>query len=271
MLTCPPTFFDIEYVINPFMRNNLGTIDRSLALEQWTAIGETYRRIGFDVQTITPVAGLPDMVFTANQTFPAELLDGTKAVVMSIMRNAPRKAEVAYFQEWYTNAGYRVIRIPESVHGFEGNGDAQWHIEHRMIYGGWGIRTSREAYEVISDALQVPVVLLELIDERFYHLDTCLSQLDASTALYVPEAFAPEGRALLQRAFPRLIEVPLVEAITGLACNGHCPDGKHFIVQQGAVHTRRRVEAAGFTVIEVESGEFIKSGGSVYCMKMMVW
>jgi len=60
------------------------------------------------------------------------------------------------------------------------------------------------------------------------------------------------------------------EAAGLLACNGHCPDGEHFLVQRGARVTNQRVQEAGFSVIELDTSEFLKSGGSVFCMKLML-
>ena len=75
---------------------------------------------------------------------------------------------------------------------------------------------------------------------------------------------------MLAGLFERLVEVPIDEAAGLLACNGHCPDQKHFIVQAGATQTCTLVRELGFEVIEVDTSEFLKSGGSVYCMKLMV-
>jgi N-dimethylarginine dimethylaminohydrolase len=83
------------------------------------------------------------------------------------------------------------------------------------------------------------------------------------------EAFTDEGWLLLNRVFTRLVEVPLGEADSpGFACNAHCPDGAHVIIQQGSPVTVQRLKDLGFHVIELSTEEFIKSGGSVFCMKL---
>ncbi|MFK7930250.1 MAG: dimethylarginine dimethylaminohydrolase family protein, partial [Myxococcota bacterium] len=140
----------------------------------------------------------------------------------------------------------------------------------RGIIAGHGYRTQPRALELLSQVLEVPVLALKLVDERFYHLDTCLSPLSASTALWVPQAFSTEGQALLKKAFETLVEVPLDEATGLLACNGHSPDGRHFIVQAGATKTNAAVQALGLSVVQLDTSEFLKSGGSVYCMKLML-
>ncbi|MCB9679312.1 MAG: amidinotransferase [Alphaproteobacteria bacterium] len=272
VLMADAAHFDVEYVINPFMEGHLHSVDRARAVAQWQALQAVYAGLGYQTHTLASVEGLPDLVFMANQSFPAQLPTGEWVALMSVMESHHRRPEVEVVEAWYTARGARTLRMTKGDHliPFEGMGDAHWFPGRRLVVGGYGFRTSREAYDRIAAVLDVPVVALRLTDPRFYHLDTCLAPLDAETALYVPSAFEARGRALLERLFPRLIEVPLDEAVDLLACNGHCPDQRHFVVQRGATETNRRVQAAGFDVIEVDTGEFLKSGGSVFCMKLMI-
>ena len=93
--------------------------------------------------------------------------------------------------------------------------------------------------------------------------------MDEETAIYVPDAFSEDGKALITQSFKRLIPAPIEEALNFVA-NGHCPDGKNFIVQKGSPITIAAVKELGFQVIEVDTSEFMKSGGSVFCMKMVL-
>ena len=43
------------------------------------------------------------------------------------------------------------------------------------------------------------------------------------------------------------------------------PDG------DGANEANAKLRSAGFNVVEVDTSEFMKSGGSVFCLKMMVY
>ena len=128
---------------------------------------------------------------------------------------------------------------------------------------------SRSAWVRITP-FGAPVVPLELVDPRFYHLDTCFSALDERTALIVPSAFSPQALATLEQAFEVLLECPLEDAEGVLACNGHCPDQRHFVVDAAAVETMAVVRDAGFEAIGVDTSEFRKSGGSVQCLKLML-
>jgi N-dimethylarginine dimethylaminohydrolase len=104
----------------------------------------------------------------------------------------------------------------------------------------------------------------------FYHLDTCLAPLDEERALVVTEAFEDRGLELLARTFPKLLAVPPAEASERLACNAHCPDGRNVIIDAGAQETIRLLRGEGFRVLPVDTSEFLKSGGSVFCLKMML-
>lgn len=272
VVVADPAHFDVLYVINPHMAGNIGSVDKAAARQQWEALCAAYRRCGYPVEVIAPVAGLPDLVFMANQSFPGQLPDGRWAAVMSTMHNVQRRDEVPVVAAWYHGRDALTLALSgdEPPLHFEGMGDAAWVPGRRVIVGGWGFRTERVAYTHLSAIFGVPVLALELVDPRFYHADTCVQLIDEQTALYVPEAFSEKGRALLAAAFPRLAAVPVEEAVSGLSCNGHCPDGEHFIVQAGNPQTAQIARDLGLEVIEVETSEFLKSGGSVYCMKLML-
>ena len=118
--------------------------------------------------------------------------------------------------------------------------------------------------------LDLEVAFLQLPEPHFYHLDTALTLLDENCAAFVPAAFDETGQALLQTAFDRLIEVDDREARELLAGNLWCPDARHILMSAGATVTRSRLETAGFQVVEIETGEFLKSGGSVFCMRQEI-
>lgn len=270
VLMARPDHFDVTYVINPWMEGNVGKVDHALAMAQWERLRRVYEAIGYEVHVIDGVPGLPDLVFIANQSFPAQMPDGTWAVVMSNMRSVHRRGEVPHVEAFYTGRNARTLRLSDPDAEFEGCGDCRWHPDRRLIYGGHGFRTQRSSLAELAERLETPVVPLELIDPAFYHLDTCFSPLTETAALVVEEAFTDEGLAMLRAAFPDLVRVPLHEARDGFAANGNCPDGRHFVVHPGNTVTCEAVRARGIEVIEVDTSEFLKSGGSVFCMTMML-
>ena len=267
VLLAEPTHFAVEYVINPPMANSVGSVNKSLAMKQWRSLYDSYVHLGMEVSILPAAAGFPDLVFVANQSFPAFDRAGKRLMIMSRMFAEQRRGEVPIVEVFYSEKGIDVDSLP-GKEPFEGTGDANWYPGRKLIVGGHGFRTSRSALGELEQLLDVPVVALGLVDPRFYHLDTCLSLLDETTALYVPGAFSARSETLLRRLVGNLVPVPLDEAVHGLACNGHSPDGKHYIVHHSNKKTARIVESEGFEVVPVDTGEFLKSGGSVFCMKL---
>lgn len=272
VLLVSPTHYTVEYEINPHMAGQKGKVDKIEARNQWEVIRDTYAQLELQPEIVEGEEGLSDMVFCANQSLPFLDPEGNRKVVMGIMRADHRRDEVPYIEQWYRREGYEILHLDDrEVERFEGCGDALWHDGRRMLWGGHGFRTTPAAHKRISELLDLPVLSLRLTDEAFYHLDTCLCVLDEKTALFYPEAFDEEGRGLLEAVFEKLIPATRYEAREKLACNAVCPDGRNVVIQKGCTDVNKKLRDAGFSVHEVDTSEYLKSGGSVFCMKQLVW
>jgi len=272
VLMVRPLHFSVDYVINPHMADQVGKVDKIEANNEWELVRSLFDQIGMNINIIEDQEGLPDMVFCANQSLPYIDKNGKRHVFMSIMHADQRKGEVPYIEQWYRQHGYEMHYLDEdTISYFERCGDAIWHTGKRLLWGGYGYRSSIEAYETISDTFDIPVIALELVDESFYHLDTCFCVLDEHTALIYPEAFTDEGLEMIDQMFDRVIKASKYEAEGLFACNASCPDGRNVIIQQGCTDVNKNLRDAGFSVHEVSTYEFLKSGGSVFCMKMLLW
>jgi N-dimethylarginine dimethylaminohydrolase len=278
VLMCTPEYFDVIDVKNVHMKNQQGRIDKKLANEQWQQLKGIYQTLknnntATDVLSIPGAQGLEDMVFAANQSFPWITESGEKVVIMSRMRHESRKKEVQYFREFYKELGYRIIEL-QHTELFEGMGDAIPHPGKRLIYGGYGHRTSVSAYDEISEILNVKIVALKLINEKFYHLDTCFVPLGQDSVMLYPGAFQPEDLKGLKKLFNDMIEIPEEEASRNFSLNAHVvisEKSKAAILQKGSPVTVSALKNKGFQVFETDTSEYIKSGGSVFCMKMMIY
>jgi N-dimethylarginine dimethylaminohydrolase len=191
-----PTFFAVEYAINPWMDTST-VVDTHVALNQWETLRQTYKELGHTVELVEPIAGLPDMVYAAN----GGLVVNGKAVVARFAY-PQRAGESAAYAEWMTRHGYHPA---ETRHVNEGQGDLL--VVGSIVLAGYGFRTERQAHAEIANAVGMPVVSLELVDPRFYHLDTALAVLDDTTVAYYPPAFSGEARTTLLELFPDAIEV----------------------------------------------------------------
>jgi N-dimethylarginine dimethylaminohydrolase len=271
-LMVQPTYFSVDYVINPHMTEHVGKVNKDKAYKEWEVIRDTFTQSGLTVHELEGQPGLPDMVFCANQSLPFVDPDNNKHVLMSIMHADQRKEEVPFIEQWYRQHGYEIHYLDDNkVKDFEGMGDAIWHTGKRLIWGGYGYRSDMNAYKRITELFDVPVLALELVSESFYHLDTCFCMLDSETALIYPAAFTEEGLAMIRKLIPHVIEADQHEAEELFACNATCPDGQNVVIQEGCDQVNEQLRGSGFTVHEVSTEEYLKSGGSVFCMKMLLW
>ena len=272
VLMVKPTYFDVEYVINPHMADHVGNVDKLQAANEWEHLVDGFKMLGMNVDVLDGVKGLPDMVFCANQSLPFIDSDDNKKAVMSIMSTSERSNEVPHIEKWYKSIGYEVLHLDGGkTKSFEGMGDAQWHFKRQLLWGGYGHRSSLNAYEQISKLLDVPVVVVELVDEKFYHLDTCMCMLDGKSVLIYSDAFTQKSLDLIHSLFENVIEASQYEAEKLFAANATCPDGKNVFIQQGCTDVNKKLRDTGFSVHEFSTYEFIKSGGSVFCMKLLYW
>jgi N-dimethylarginine dimethylaminohydrolase len=207
-----------------------------------------------------PVPGLPDLVFTAN----AGVVMGRK-VVPSRFRYAERQKEEAYFEDWFRGQGYEVVTL-DPGRFFEGAGDLLGFPD--AWFGGYRQRSDIRVFPILSEWFTREILPLELVDSRFYHLDTCFCPLSGGELLYYPAAFDRYGQATIaERIAPeRRLAVPEDEAMK-FACNAVCV-GKHVALPAGCPHTEQLLEARGYRLHPVPLNEFMKSGGSAKCLTL---
>jgi len=275
VLMVNPEYFDVEYAINAFMTDENGElkrVDKTLAKHQWKTLADIYRKLGLEVTILQARPNLPDMVFAANQSLPFWSLDtNVPAVVMSRMTSKFRKPEVEFFSEWYESEHYAIREINQDELTFEGNGDAVVQGTRPVIWVANGPRTSAAVADELKRLTGYEVISLTLRHELFYHLDTCFSILDSETVAFYPGAFDAADLEKIKKGFSRRIEIGLEECRDSFAGNCHSPDGKHVILQKGSPKFCGALKTHGFEPIEVDTSEFMKSGGSVFCMKMMAY
>lgn len=271
VLVCPPEYFDVVDVKNPHMEGSVGRVDRKRAREQWGMLVEAFHRIGLRALRIAPVPGCEDMTFTANQTLTGVADDAHVTVLLSRMRHASRRREVPAFRAWFEERGWRVVDTLPEDGLFEGAGDVVWHPGRHLAWAGHGFRSSPDAHPHVAEAFGVPVLSLALHDERFYHLDTCLCPLDERAALVVQEAFDDAGLELLAAVFDEIVPCDPDEAVHALAANAVVLPGRGAVIDQRAPRTADVLARYVDDVVRVDTGEFLKSGGSVFCLKQWLY
>jgi N-dimethylarginine dimethylaminohydrolase len=268
VLLCPPTYFDIVDQRNPYI-SAAATVDLAKAQLQWQALCSALQQAGCEIETIDPVPGLEDMVFAANQIFVGYSVKSGNFVVPSRMVHASRQREVPFYVDWFRQRGFRVIDLDLADDRYlEGHGDLLWHPGGSRIYAAYGFRSTESGVASFCDAmakLEIPAIPLRLVDRFCYHLDTCLSPLNSDAALIYPGAFAPESLATLRRFWKRVHELTGEEAhkFTG---NGIVVNGR-YLTPYLTPHLEHILSQEGLTPAVLDTSEFEKSGGSLFCMK----
>lgn len=257
LLMCSPEHYGIEYEINPWMdRTRLS--DRPRATSQWNRLRDELLSAGARISYLEATPGLPDLVFTAN----AALVSGQLAI-LARFRHPQRQKEEPVFRQWFSEHGYRVYELQTRA-DFEGAGDALFCGQ--TLFSGYRIRSDVAASHEIATVLGVRAVPLELVDPRFYHLDTCFCPLAPDMAAYYPAAFDRYGRQVLEARIGDLIPVAEEEAVR-FACNAVVL-GERVVLPCGCPRLCERLQQRGFSVREVELGEFIKAGGAAKCLTL---
>ena len=258
---CPPDYFSVEHVINPWMAGNEGKLDLALAGTQWRALHDALARVA-DIEFMEPQPRLPDLVFTANAGFVL----GDKAVPSHFMPHE-RRPEEPHLKEWFAKNGFDVHVLPDDI-GFEGAGDCLIDRGGPWLWTGYGFRTEIEAHAYLANWFDREVVSIQLVDSRFYHIDTCLCPLSGGYLLYFPEAFDDESIARIEeRVSPDRRVVVAAEDAANFSCNA-MNVGEHIFGHHFSPELEQKLSALGFTVHQTPLTEFLKSGGSAKCLSL---
>lgn len=257
ILMCPPDHYGIEYEINPWMSRSRQS-DTQLARQQWHDLYQRLVGLGADVQLMTAVAGLPDLVFTAN----AGLMWG-RAVFLSRFRHPARQGETPHDEAWFRAAGFETVTLPDRWF-FEGAGDALFCGE--TLFGGYIIRSDIGALQWVAGQIGCRVIPLQLVDPHYYHLDTCFCPLSPTEAIVHLPAFDDYARQALRQHVPVLIEVSPDEAAR-FACNAVVV-GRNVVLNTGCPQLEAALSERGYTPHATPLDEFIKAGGSAKCLTL---
>lgn len=262
-LMCAPDHYDVDYVINPWMEGNIHKSSRDRAVEQWQGLFHILKDNAV-VDLAAPQVGWPDMVFTAN----AGLVLGDN-VVLSRFFHKERQGEEPHFKQWFESKGYKVYELPKDL-PFEGAGDALLDREGRWLWAGYGFRSELDSHPYLAKWLDIEVLSLRLVDERFYHLDTCFCPLNGGYLLYYPAAFDAYSNRLIEMRVPpeKRIAIKETDAVN-FACNAVNIDSV-VVMNKASKDLKERLTAVGFQLLETPLSEFLKAGGAAKCLTLRV-
>jgi len=257
-LMCRPTYFTVEYAINPWMDTGR-PVDTARAVAQWERLRDVYLDLGHEVQLIDPLPGLPDMVYAANG---ATVEDGI--AYSARFTYAQRRPEGPAYLKWLADHGFVTH---DAARTNEGEGDLLRVGD--VVLAGYGFRTDRAAHAEAAHLWEREVVGLELVDPRFYHLDTALTVLAGSDGsspadvAYYPPAFSPAAREILRDRFPdALLASDDDAAVLGLNA---VSDGAHVVHTPAASGFADALRERGYEPVGVDTSELLLGGGGAKC------
>jgi N-dimethylarginine dimethylaminohydrolase len=258
---CRPAHYRIAYEINPWMSLKRPAHVRR-AQAQWARLHRLLAStLRVRVNLLPAAAGVPDLVFTAN----AGLVHG-RTLIRSNFRYPQRQREEPLIERYFRRRGFRIRRL-DRRYRFEGEGDALWM--GRTLVFGFRFRSDAPVHEELAAILRERVLPVELVDRRFYHLDTCFCPLGDGAALWFPKAFDRYGRRVIEGLAPDLIAVPEADAVR-FACNAVVV-GRAVVMQAGASRGLvRALTRRGFRVYAIDLSEFLKAGGSAKCLVLQL-
>ncbi|MEJ2228656.1 MAG: arginine deiminase-related protein [Alphaproteobacteria bacterium] len=266
-----PDHYEVTYTINPWMQPDTWARDpksaNQTARAQWLALKSTLERIGFTVDVIPGVAGLPDMLFPANAAIIFE-----RRAMLARFRYPQRTGEEAHFRRYLLDLHERGLldEIAELSPGLnqEGAGDCIWDTKREVFWAGFGPRSDAWALSEVTNFFQRGVVALLLATEHYYHLDTCFKALPGGEILYFPGAFAERSAKLIVD----MVASELLIAVTAEEAASFCLNivelGRDLVMAPPPSRIRTILEERGYRCHEVDLSSFILSGGAAYCMTL---
>jgi len=271
LLMCRPDHFAVLYAINPWMDpKSWARDDRMLAAasaREWRALHRALTGLGAAIELVPAVPALPDLVFTANA---AVVLNGT--ALLARFRHPQRQAEEPHFEAAFRALQARglihsITRPPDDI-ALEGAGDCVFDASRDMFWMGYGPRSDRAARALVEEVFGTQTVALELVDPRFYHMDTALSPLPRGELMYVPSAFTPAGRAEIEARVARELRIEITaQDANRFAANAVCL-GDVVLLSRCSEKLRAELAERGYRVRPTPLDSFLRSGGSAFCLTL---
>ncbi|MFW0809402.1 dimethylarginine dimethylaminohydrolase family protein [Bacillus pumilus] len=259
VLLCSPIYMEIKQIINEtqkqFAREN---ISQMKAVAQHKQLIQTLK--DHQVRPIMLPANdrFPEQVFTRDIGFTIG-----HTLFVSNMAAPVRQGEEQLLKEWAQGTGLKTVTLTNGT--IEG-GDVL--VDQRRVFVGTSKRTNPAAIHELKKELPDHDIISIHLPPHILHLDCVMNILSHDEILIYPEAFKKEDLHLLKMHY-HLIEISEQEQFT-LGPNVLSIGQKKVISLTINQETNAALTAHGYTVIEVDFSEIIKSGGSFRCCTLPI-
>lgn len=259
VILCSAQYMEIREVINHTQRKYADEdIDTTIANKQHEAFVQALREEGVETVILSAESQFPEQVFTRDIGFA---IDDTFFVAK--MARDIRQGEETILKQWLNRH-----QLP--FQSFEQNsiegGDVL--IDGKFVWVGVSDRTTRSAVRELKRCLPNHTIKPIPFEKEYLHLDCVFNIVSPTEALIYPRAFAEESVNELASHYD-LIVVNEEEQFT-LGTNVFSIGNKKLFSLPMNKKVNQELEKRGFTVINVDISEIIKSGGSFRCITLPI-
>jgi len=217
---------------------------------------------------------IPDMTFIASAGLSLPNLP-EPVVILPWMKYPQRRKELPYIKDIFNELRVKTVEFPGSSKApFEGVSEAKWFDNGNLLVMGYGFRSTKETTQImrklLSEIYQAyglappKVLAFPLQSFSYYHLDVAMLELQPLTCIIHTKAIRQKD---VQRLQAEAINVHLIDTDDAFCLNS-IVDGPNLLT-----HTLNNPELktyledlSGKIVVELDTSEFEKAGGSVRCL-----
>ena len=277
-----PTTFEILSIQdkqNPYI-DIAHNINTKLVKAQHNSLVKALKSTGspvVDYEIPKAVHPLPDIVFVANGGISLPRLQHP-LILLPSMKFPQRQHEITYLRKMYALLNLPTVAWPTNT-VFEGQAELKWFFGGNLAVCGPGFRSSRESFKDLTalfdyiygiHGLDPPRLLITpLISSDYYHLDVAMLEVNETTCIVHRKAMAPASIKALRAAG---LTVHVIDTKDSFCLNAVISNGT--LITHKLTDSSLRVTLKQLTgcqrLIEVDTSEFEKSGGSVRCMTLTV-
>jgi len=256
LFLCPPTFLNLSYEINPWMDKDR-PFSHERALHQWENLVNLYKSlVPQHTKVVEPKENLTELCFFGDSVFAHK-----NKAVFSRFATEERFPETEYVMNYLASLGFEGERVPEEI-SFEGSGETMMWNGNILV--GYGKRSSSEIVDYLKTTFNCNVYGFELIDPKYYHLDTAMCPISNDLIAVYEPAFSEESKQTIKSLGCEILYLSEQDA-NEFALNSIVIDN-HVIVNQDAVNFQNQLRNRGFNVHPIDISEFIKFGGGIKCL-----
>ncbi|MEK3886714.1 dimethylarginine dimethylaminohydrolase family protein [Bacillus sp. FSL K6-3431] len=257
VILCEPQHMAIREVINETQKH-YKKIDIERAMIEHRELTQVLRENEVEIILLPSFRKYPEQVFTRDIGFTIG-----KTLFVAEMASEVRQGEE---DELKKRLEAHEIPFLDITKGSIEGGDVI--IDRSTIYVGISSRTNEQAFSQLQMALPEYDIVPIPFHEKYLHLDCVFNIISPDEALVFPGALADKEIKMLAARF-HLIEVTKEEQFT-LGTNVLSIGNKKIISLPVNREINKQLKGCGYTVIEVDLSEIIKSGGSFRCCTLPV-